>query len=294
MRFATFSRDGDRVEVGLVEPAGGRIRPLAASPAKFEGSMLSLIEGYAALQAAGLDSGPSLNLSQVRLLAPIPTPRRNIFCIGKNYRDHIREFSRSGSDRSGGAAVDDLPEVPIVFTKPPSTVIGPGATIYSHPGVTTSLDYEAELGVVIGRSGRGIAKDKALEHVWGYTIINDVTARDLQRRHVQWFLGKALDSFCPMGPWIVTAEELDHSNLEITCRVNGEVRQHAVTSDMIFDVPTLIAAISAGITLVPGDIIATGTPAGVGAGFKPPRFMGPGDEVTITISGIGTLSNKVG
>jgi 2-keto-4-pentenoate hydratase/2-oxohepta-3-ene-1,7-dioic acid hydratase in catechol pathway len=161
------------------------------------------------------------------------------------------------------------------------------------PTVSTKFDYEAELAVVIGRGGRGITRAQALDHVWGYTIVNDVTARDWQARHKQWFLGKSFDTFCPMGPWIVTADELHVGDLAVRCWVNGELRQNANTRDLIFDVPTLIETISAGITLFPGDIIATGTPAGVGVGFKPPKFLKPGDRVRIEIAGIGTLTNSV-
>jgi 2-keto-4-pentenoate hydratase/2-oxohepta-3-ene-1,7-dioic acid hydratase in catechol pathway len=181
----------------------------------------------------------------------------------------------------------------VVFTKAPSTVVGPGADIDPHPGVTSELDYEAELGVIIGRGGRGISVEAAADHVWGYTIVNDVTARDLQKTHKQWFLGKSLDTFCPMGPYAVTADEVGDGPLEVVCTVNGEVRQRASTADLIFDIPTIIATISAGITLQPGDVIATGTPAGVGIGFTPPRFLRGGDVVEITITGLGTLTNRV-
>ncbi|MGH6990490.1 MAG: fumarylacetoacetate hydrolase family protein, partial [Stellaceae bacterium] len=180
-----------------------------------------------------------------------------------------------------------------IFTKPASTVIAPGAAIERHADLTSELDYEAELAVIIGRGGRGIAAADAHGHVWGYTIVNDVTARDLQKRHRQWLIGKSLDGFCPMGPWIVSADEIDAGNLDVKCWVNGELRQDANTRDMIFDIPTLIATLSAGITLEPGDIIATGTPAGVGIGFTPPRFLASGDEIRIAIAGIGELVNNV-
>ncbi len=160
-----------------------------------------------------------------------------------------------------------------------------------HPQATSSVDYEAELAVVIGKGGRDIPKDQAYNHIFGYTIINDVTARDRQRSHKQWFLGKALDTFCPMGPWITTGDELDPENLEVKCWVNKELRQNANTRDLIFDIPTLVSTISAGLTLVPGDIISTGTPAGVGIGFNPPKFLKTGDVVTISITELGTLTN---
>jgi 2-keto-4-pentenoate hydratase/2-oxohepta-3-ene-1,7-dioic acid hydratase in catechol pathway len=161
------------------------------------------------------------------------------------------------------------------------------------PAVSAAVDYEAELAVVIGRGGRAIARADAFAHVWGYTIVNDVTARDLQRRHQQWLLAKSQDGFCPMGPFLVTADAVDPRGLELRCWVNGELRQHASTRDLIFDIPTLIATISAGITLRPGDVIATGTPPGVGIGFDPPRYLAAGDVVRITIDELGTLENRV-
>ena len=188
-----------------------------------------------------------------------------------------------------GAEID---EYPAVFSKPPTTVVANGDTVSLHPHATSAVDYEAELAVVIGKGGRDIAPERAFDHVFGYTIVNDVTARDRQRNHKQWFLGKGLDTFCPMGPWITTADELDATDLTVKCWVNGELRQDGNTRDLIFDIPTLVSTISAGLTLQPGDIIATGTPAGVGIGFNPPRFLKAGDEVSISISGIGTLSNR--
>ncbi|HEY9215614.1 MAG TPA: fumarylacetoacetate hydrolase family protein, partial [Ancylobacter sp.] len=231
--------------------------------------------------------------ADVTLLAPIPHPPRNIFCVGKNYRDHAREFANSGYEAGAvkGAEIDDYPAV---FTKPASCVVGPGATVETHPGVTSAVDYEVELTIVIGKGGRDISRADALDHIWGYTIINDVTARDRQKNHRQWFLGKALDTFCPMGPWITTADEVNADNLQVKTWVNGELRQDANTRDLIFDIPGLIETISAGTTLEPGDLIATGTPAGVGLGFKPPKFLKAGDNVTMSITGLGTLSNPFG
>jgi 2-keto-4-pentenoate hydratase/2-oxohepta-3-ene-1,7-dioic acid hydratase in catechol pathway len=208
---------------------------------------------------------------------PIERPGK-IICVGLNYRGHAREQ---------GA---EVPDTPILFAKWPTALIGAGEPIVL-PAISSSVDYEAELGVVIGKGGRGISKADAYSHVLGYTIINDMTARDLQSEHKQWFLGKSLDTFCPMGPWLVTADELEPENLVVKCWINDELRQNANTSDLIFDIPTLIETISAGITLYPGDIIATGTPAGVGIGFNPPKFMKPGDRVTVEISGLGRLSN---
>jgi 2-keto-4-pentenoate hydratase/2-oxohepta-3-ene-1,7-dioic acid hydratase in catechol pathway len=284
--FCTY-RDQDGERVGRVDREAGSVTPLALN-----GDMTELIRHHEGGGEPAARSGPALKLLDVTLLAPLAHPRRNIFCVGKNYREHAREFSRSGFDASGQPA-EAIPDFPIMFTKPATTVIGPGAAIDSHRDLTRELDYEAELAVIIGRGGRGIAPADALRHVWGYTIVNDVTARDLQKRHRQWFLGKSLDSFCPMGPWIVTADELDAGDLDIKCWVNRELRQDANTRDLIFDIPTLIATLSAGITLEAGDIIATGTPAGVGIGFTPPKFIHPGDEIRIAIAGIGDLVNTV-
>ncbi|MDB5316534.1 MAG: hypothetical protein JWO24_2378, partial [Rhodospirillales bacterium] len=205
--------------------------------------------------------------------------------------EHAKEFAGSGFD---GGAKDVVPPFPVVFTKPHTAIIAQGEPILGELDPTGGLDYEGELAVVIGQGGRGIAHADAMKHVFGYTIINDVTARHLQKRHSQWILGKGLDSFCPMGPAILTADEVpDPGALIVTTWVNGEQRQRAAVSDLIFDIPTLIAAISAAITLEPGDIIATGTPAGVGIGFDPPRFLARGDVVRIEITGIGVLENSV-
>lgn len=232
-------------------------------------------------------------LSSVELLAPIPRPRRNIFCIGKNYRAHAQEFAGSGFDSSAKNASEAIPTTPIVFSKVPDCVIGSGATICYPTGVTEKVDYEAELALVIGKGGRGISKADAYDHVFGYMNLNDVTARDLQSHHKQWLIGKSLDTFCPTGPWLVTADSVNPENLRIRCWINDELRQDANTAELIFDIPTLIETLSAGITLYPGDIIATGTPAGVGIGFVPPRFLRPGDHVMVEIEGLGQLVNQV-
>jgi 2-keto-4-pentenoate hydratase/2-oxohepta-3-ene-1,7-dioic acid hydratase in catechol pathway len=238
-----------------------------------------------------LERAPRLKRGDVKLLAPFPRPAKNIFCVGKNYHEHAREFHDSGFDASATSAIPDLP---IIFTKAATTVIGPGDPIPGSSDATNSVDYEGELTVVIGKGGRGIRKADAYRHVFGYTIINDVTSRTLQHAHKQWFLGKNLDGFCPMGPCVVTADEVpDVTKLRLETRLNGELRQNAVVGDLIFDIPTLIETISAVMTLEPGDLIATGTPVGVGIGFKPPKFMKPGDTVSVTIEPIGTLTNPV-
>ena len=287
MRLATIKANG-HWQVAIVDSAAELVWPISGDVAE---TMLDLItRSKGALPVISRD-GPGIPLADVEIGAPIPRPRRNIFCIGKNYNDHAHEFAGSGFDSSARAGDDVIPEAPIVFTKVPESVIGPGCAI-RYPGeVSQKIDYEAELAVVIGKGGRGIRREDAYGHVWGYTIINDVTARDLQGQHRQWLIGKSLDTFCPMGPWLVTADEVDAENLRIRCWVNGELRQDANTRDLIFDIPTLIETISAGITLQPGDVIATGTPAGVGIGFDPPRFLKQGDEVAIEIDGLGRLSN---
>ncbi|MGN6382447.1 MAG: fumarylacetoacetate hydrolase family protein [Dyella sp.] len=288
MRLVTYLHHG-MTGVGALDLNGARIRPLDLYDGDPVPDMLTVIrEGLDAVTPSVMR--PAIPRVEVDLLAPIPRPARNIFCVGKNYRRHAEEFARSGFDTS---SADAVPEYPMVFTKVPESVIGHGETILYPEGTSQAVDYEAELAVVIGRAGRGIRREQAMSHVFGYTIVNDVTARDWQQRHGQWFLGKSFDTFCPMGPILVTADELDPSALDIRCWVNDELRQQANTRDLIFDIPTLITTISAGITLQPGDIIATGTPEGVGAGFDPPRFLRRGNEVAIEIQGIGRLVNDV-
>ena len=210
-------------------------------------------------------------------------------CIGKNYREHSAEFAGSGYDATGHTDDEEL----IVFTKPASSVVGPGDAIVIEPTTTAEVDYEGELAIVIGKGGRDIAPDDTWSHIFGYTIVNDVTARDLQKKHKQWFLGKSLDTFCPMGPVVVTADEFDARDARIRTWVNDELRQDASTSMLIHDIPKILSTISRCVGLLPGDIIATGTPAGVGIGFTPPRFLADGDVVAVWIDGIGQLVNGV-
>jgi 2-keto-4-pentenoate hydratase/2-oxohepta-3-ene-1,7-dioic acid hydratase in catechol pathway len=290
MRIAAYIFE-DEPAVGLVSADLKEVRPFDL-PARLRVlGALPVIEGLARGEALPA-LGPALPLDRVRLTAPLPKPRRNIFCVGKNYHAHAKEFAGSGFDSSAKPG-SDIPSVPIYFTKVPESVIGPNEPIVIVPEVSTAIDYEAELTVIIGRGGKGIKAADAMKHVWGYTIINDVTARDWQSRHMQWHLGKSFDTFCPMGPWLVSADECDATQTGIRCYVNGEQRQNASTSDLIFDIPTLIETLSAGITLYPGDVIATGTPVGVGIGFKPPKYLKPGDVVRVEIDGIGTLENPV-
>lgn len=284
MKLARYAVN-DTVQIGRIDPTEATIAPIPGVT-----DMLDVIERAHDIRAADVDTRQARALAEVVLLAPIPAPRRNIFCVGKNYREHAREFSNSGYE-AGAVKGAEIDTHPAVFTKPASTVVGPNDDVQLHAHVTSSVDYEAELALIIGREGCNIAPEAAHAHIFGYTIVNDVTARDRQRNHKQWFLGKALDTFCPMGPWITTGDELDPGNLEVTCWVNGELRQKANTRDLIFDIPTLVSTISAGLTLKPGDIIATGTPAGVGVGFNPPRFLRSGDTVSIAITHLGELTN---
>jgi 2-keto-4-pentenoate hydratase/2-oxohepta-3-ene-1,7-dioic acid hydratase in catechol pathway len=254
--------------------------------------LLPLVESLAAGAAMPPLAGRAA-LADVQLLAPIPLPRRNLWCVGRNYHAHAKELVDSVF-KDNAKTVDAWP---IVFTKAPETVVGPGADVQLPGAVSTQIDYEAELTIVIGKGGKNIGRADALKHVFGYTIVNDVTARDVQMRHAQWDLGKSFDTFCPMGPWIVTADELDGTDTRVRCWVTPaggttELRQDARTTDLIFDIPTLIETCSRGITLLPGDLIATGSPAGVGMGMKPPRWLGHGDVVRIEVDGLGVLENR--
>ncbi|MBF8193651.1 fumarylacetoacetate hydrolase family protein [Nonomuraea sp. K274] len=297
MKLVTYRYEG-RESLGALDTERNVIREVTGPGGMDSGADLqTLIRRWDALPAGRPPvNGTEIPLDAVTLRAPMPRPSRNIFCVGKNYHDHSAEFAGSGFDGSddGTGNPSGVPALPIFFTKATGSVIGPGEVIEPHAGVTDALDYEVELAVIIGTGGRGISKEDSWRHIWGYTIINDVTARDLQRDHKQWFLGKSLDTFCPMGPWAVTADEVEPTNLTVECWVNGELRQSSNTRDLIFDIPTLISTLSAGITLQPGDIIATGTPAGVGLGFDPPRFLRPGDVVSMRIGELGTLTNPIG
>ena len=222
------------------------------------------------------------------LLAPIPSPRRNVFCVGRNYLDHVKE-----GDAKRGLQTP-VPLHPQFFTKPPTSVIGTGAFIEVEPQVSEQIDYEIELAVVIGRAVRNIAPAQAHEAIFGYTILNDVTARDLQRRHDQWFKGKGLDSFCPIGPWVITSDAVaDPYDLSLELRVNGELRQSDNTRNMHFKLDRIISELSQGMTLLPGTVLLTGTPAGVGFARKPPVWLKPGDVFEVEVEGIGSLSNPI-
>ncbi|PKP85169.1 MAG: hydrolase [Alphaproteobacteria bacterium HGW-Alphaproteobacteria-2] len=290
MRLVSYSLDGQS-GTGCLD-AEDKVRDLTWLTGP--GGMNALIEAAEDLlprARAALEQQRLPLVAGARLVAPVPQPVRNIFCAGKNYFAHAHEFHDSGFDSTGGEAV---PEFPIIFTKATTSVIGPGAPVPASSDPTASVDYEGELAVVIGRGGREIPRERALGHVFGYVIVNDITSRELQKRHGQWVLGKGMDGFCPMGPWIATPDETGPLDaLTLRTEVNGESRQEARIADLIFDVPALIAAISERITLLPGDIIATGTAPGVGIGFTPPKYLKPGDRVAVTIDRLGRLENPI-
>ena len=284
MKLVTFQSEG-RVAAGLLE--GEAVKDLSAVAP----DMHTLIElgdrGLEHARAIAASAAVSLPLASVRLMAPIP-PRRNVMCIGKNYEAHARESYEARGEEVAAT------EYPVIFTKNTTCVIGPYDDIPFDKAVSEQIDYEAELAVIIGRKIRNASRDTAMAAVFGYTVLNDVTARDLQTLHKQFFKGKSLDGSCPIGPCIVTADEIfDPYALRITCAVNGELRQDSAGESMTFDIPTIIGHLSRGMTLLPGDIIATGTPSGVGFARKPQVFLRPGDIVECAIDGIGVIRNRV-
>ncbi len=296
MRLVTFApKAGATLRVGIVRD--GQVIDLIAAGGKppFDpADMLSLIaagpKALKWLEGAARKALKILPLAKVRLAAPIPRPRKNVFCVGWNYVEHFEE------SRVSKLHAVEFPAHPTFFSKVPTTVNGPYGAVPVHAGVTSQLDWEVELGVVIGKGGADIREADALRHVFGYTVVNDISAREVQRRHgAQLFKGKSLDGTCPMGPWIVTADEVpDPQALRLTSRVNGVTKQDSNTSYMYFKVPRLIAELSAGTTLEPGDILSTGTPAGVGHARTPPEFMKAGDVLESEIVGLGLLRNKIG
>jgi 2-keto-4-pentenoate hydratase/2-oxohepta-3-ene-1,7-dioic acid hydratase in catechol pathway len=284
MKLVTYEVEGAARVGALVD--GGVVDLGAVAP-----DMLSLIErgeaGLAEARAA-VEQGTPVAMDRVRLLAPIPRPRKNIVCLGMNYAAHAYESCRARG------LPEKLPEHPVFFTKSPTSVNRPDGEIPLDAALTQQLDWEVELGVVLGRTGKNISRGDALAHVFGYTVINDISARDLQNRHQQFFKGKSLDGSCPMGPCIVTADELpDAGDLALALRVNGETMQDSRTRDLIFDIPAIIEVLSRGQTVEAGDVISTGTPSGVGMGFDPQRWLRPGDVVEAEIERIGVLRNTV-
>jgi 2-keto-4-pentenoate hydratase/2-oxohepta-3-ene-1,7-dioic acid hydratase in catechol pathway len=275
VKLATF-RSGSERKVGVVDEQGDTITPYVLNQSDADEGIQYIIDCQG--QGRALPPlGQAIALNDVCLEAPLPRPRRNVFCVGKNYFDHAHEFANSGFDSS--AAQGSVPAHPIVFSKVPESVTATHTAIEYDSEISDAIDYEVELAVIIGKRGRRITKENALSHVWGYTVINDVTARDLQGRYSQWLIGKSQDTFCPMGPFAVSLDTIDLADTAVRTWVNDELRQESNTSLLIFDVPTIIATISEGLTLLPGDVIATGTPAGVGIGFKPPKYLTHGDVV---------------
>ncbi len=292
MRLVSFSVNGDGWRIGALRNDANIIDLTAAGLPRDMLGFLAMGARGPRLAAEAMSKADAIlvSLSQAEIGAPFSQLRRNIFCVGKNYMRHAAEFSGSGFDNSTTV----VPEYPVIFTKPPSAVIGPNHAIPAHLDPTSSTDYEGELAVVIGTEGFRISRADAMKHVFGYTIVNDVTARELQKRHGQWFIGKSIDGFCPMGPCVVTRDEVDRlARPALRTYVNDELRQFGYLEDLIFDVPSLIETISRTIALHPGDIIATGTPEGVGIGFDPPKYLKTGDVVRISIDGVGELSNPV-
>ena len=287
MKYVTFTHGtGATAHLGLIQ--GDRIVPVTAF-----GSLLDLLDagpaGWARVAAESARQGDTgLPQQDVRLQSPIPRPRRNVFCVGVNYIDHMKESTAArGKEQK-------IPDVPIFFTKATGTMNGPFDPVPWDTTATQQVDYEAELGVIVGVGGKNIPRAAALDHVFGYTVINDVSARDMQLKHVQWMKGKSMDGFCPMGPCVVTSDEFgDPQNKHIGLRLNGETRQNANTRDMIFPVAAIIEALSRGLTLLPGDIIATGTPQGVGLGRIPPEYMKEGDVMETEVEGIGVIRNRI-
>jgi len=272
--------DEQKKEVALV---GGE---LASHP----NPVLAVIQqGIPAAQLAAAVT-ERVPMAQVKFLAPLSAFLRNPFAVGKNYHEHALEFDKSGFNATTGGA-SAIPAFPQIFTKATTTLNGPTDPVRFNPKHTTSVDYEGEIGVVIGSTCRNVAKKDAMSKVWGFVAMNDVTARDLQKNHAQWFLGKSLDGFCPLGPWMTSTDEAP-TDMRMQTWVNGEQRQDAHISQLIFDVPTLIETMSAAMTLLPGDIIATGTSVGVGVGFTPPKFLRNGDVVRVAISVLGELNNR--
>lgn len=286
MHFVTYQSQNGQPLLGLLQSE--QIVPIQGPG--LPGSMLELIQGGdAALAAvrAHVATAKGFPAGEVQLLAPIPRPLKNVFCVGRNYMEHVAEGDRANRVNEGA------PPVPIFFTKTPNSVVGPEAPVVHHRQ-TEKLDYEVELAVVIGKAGKDIPEAHALDYIWGYTVVNDVTARDLQDKHKQWFKGKSMDTFCPMGPALVHASAIpDPHSLDIELRVNGVVRQKANTAEMIFNINRIIAELSAGMTLEPGDVIATGTCSGCAFGMTPPAWLVPGDVIEARVQGIGLLRNPV-
>lgn len=284
MKLVRYEHNGRSPQVGLV--VENRVVDLSGVVPSMHALIALSADGLAVIRQQA-QTGQSIPLAEVKLCAPLQ-PRRNVMCLGKNYADHAREMQTANDEPI------ELPQFPVIFTKATTSVSGPNDPIPFDPQVSTDIDWEVELAVIIGKPGKNIPAEQAMAYVFGYTVLNDVTARDLQRQGKQFFKGKSLDGSCPIGPWLVTADELTNPhNLDVRCLVNGVEKQASNTRNMIFDIPTTIAYLSRGMTLLPGDVIATGTPDGVGAARTPPEFLRPGDVLTSIVEGIGELRNVV-
>jgi 2-keto-4-pentenoate hydratase/2-oxohepta-3-ene-1,7-dioic acid hydratase in catechol pathway len=298
VRICTFEQRGN-LSAGVVAADGTIVSTVdILGGASDEDDVLDLLmsgeELWAELRSAAGRARGGIPLASAKLHAPIPRPPRNVFCVGWNYSEHFEEGKQARGQSGPQLAPQEIPQFPSLFTKNPATVIGPDAPVIFPAPHSEQLDWEAELAVVIGKGGRDIAEAAAMSHVFGYTCANDVSVRDVQRRHGgQWFKGKNFDTHLPMGPWIVTADDLDPSDLAIRSRVNGVGKQDSRTKFMVFKIPRLIAEISAGCDLWPGDMIITGTPAGVGFARTPPEYLKVGDVVEVEIEGIGVLRNPI-
>ena len=288
MKLATISDNG-KIKAGMIV---GEEFVCCDEGKNANTAVLAMISsGNISEWQAMLDKAPRKKLSEIKILSPIPYLLRDMICVGKNYYAHAKEFFDSGFDAT---QKETIPSEPIIFTKAMTSLIGPDDAIDTSIDPTGSVDYEGELGVVISKTARRIAKNDWQDYVFGYVIINDVTSRELQKKHNQWTIGKGLDTFGPMGPYIVTKDEIDDlPSMQIQTLVNDEVRQQAQVRDLIFDIPTLIETLTLTGTLLAGDVIATGTPVGVGIGFSPPKFLKSGDKVTINVTGLGSLTNPV-
>ncbi|MFZ1108199.1 MAG: fumarylacetoacetate hydrolase family protein [Rhodomicrobium sp.] len=300
LRLLSYADESGRARLGFVRADGHAVDVAhgarqAGVAIGFDGSsMLALIEagprGLAEVrEIAGADVATSLKLGELRILPPLPKLKRNIFCVGWNYLEHFAEGAKMRD------AAQKLPEHPVFFTKATGALNGPFDPIPYDPAISREIDWEVELALVIGKRGRNISEAEAPDHVFGYTVLNDVSARDLQKtaHGGQWFKGKSLDGHAPMGPWIVPAADLDPTNLRLVLRVDGAVKQDGSSSDMYFKIPRIVAELSRGLTLEPGDVIATGTPPGVGMGRNPPEWLKPGDAMETEIAEIGAMRNIV-
>lgn len=287
MKLLTY-RLGGRQAVGTLTGDGKTVLSLPYPDMNTLIETASLSDLRSAADAAER-TGASVPLDAVELLAPIPRPRQDIICLGMNYRDHLEEAARYDA-----GAFEKQKPVAVYFSKRVTEAVAPGGDIPRHAGLVERLDYESELAVILGKTARNVKAGEAADYIFGYTIVNDVSARDLQTGHKQWYFGKGLDGFTPMGPWIVTADEIPFPPaLDISSTVNGEVRQKSNTSLFLTPIQDVLEELSAGMTLLPATIIATGTPAGVGMGFDPPRFLEAGDVVECAVSGIGSIRNTV-